>query len=113
MSPFRFEPLNLIKVSDVLQNSILVLPDGNAVLVSFPTFILVEISSRQERFAEVSPVRFDVLNSKTVVDVQQNLILVLLDGITLLVSFQSLILVENASKGESGAKKCHLSGSIR
>ena len=62
--------IRLKKNRDVQRNLRFVLADGNALLVSFQTLILVEIPARPERFAEVSPVRFDVLNSKTAVDFQ-------------------------------------------
>ena len=51
--------------------------------------------------------------SKKVGDVQRNRILVYYDGNALLVSFQTLILVEIPSAARAICKKCHLSGSIR
>ena len=74
-------------------------------LMSFQSLILVKIPAKQERFAEVSPVRFEVLNAKTVVDVQRDLILLLIDGKALFLSFQTLILFEIPSKGKSGLEK--------
>ena len=58
VSPFRFDMLNLIKVSNVPRNLIFTFLDGIALLVSFQTLILVEIPSRRERCEKVSPFKF-------------------------------------------------------
>ena len=155
---FQVRYLEFQKNRDVQRNLMLVYYDGNALLVSFQTLILVEIPSAARAICKkchlsgsirwiwlklatfreiqywctrtemlcssasklifclkyfpgrsvlqkVPPVRFDTLNLKKVGDVQWNLISLRVDGNALLVSFQSLILVEIPSRARAVWKK--------
>ena len=79
--------VELSKVSNVQLNSNWVYVDGIALPVSFQTLVLVDISSRQERFTKVSPVRFEMLNLIKVSDVECNSTLAQVDENALPVSF--------------------------
>ena len=94
----RFETLKIRSARALQCISILMCVDKNALPVSFHTFILIEISPRQKRFAKkVSPVRFEMSNLSWFSAVQLISILMYIDENASPVSFQALILVEMLS----------------